>query len=632
MIIVGVTLSSCLSSVLSFSAMVTRMQNAQMTNGLRTAGATSRATATTAAAATATALRSNSNDGDTRRSAKNNKKSTVAIIGGGIAGLSCARHLQHSYDVTVYDTGRVRPGGRASSRQPNDRSKDDGENSMEYPLLSRFRFDHAAQFITSVKVTTEKQANWKTSFDQQVQDWIDQDVLLESPPNSMYVFERELETAKATPKNGATNGWNSKCLNPTPSSEENDTSKQEQQRFCYPSRGMSSLVDALVMGSTFDIKQDVWVSPSSGVRYQGPPPPQGSMAKNGIGRDSWDVRAQGRTLGKHDHLIVAHNGKCADRLMSKTPARDVHRLLRTNFNDRVPPNGGQKMTLNSIYSLTICVKGPSLLSQNLPESFVGGFVQDHPRLGLVTCQTNKYPTNTYEESSTISVASNNDESLEIWTILSTASFAKKNKAPQEFLPEDVIQNVTRLLVDSLEKDILGKIEASGVNSNADADVLGALRNQILESRLQLWGAAVPLNVWRGDPGKARSSSTDANTPDVGSAGFIHDPRFQVGVCGDWLLEASIAGAWTSGRRMAQHLIDTDHSSASKYVGFKEGNFEASQSVRQLGLASLDGPMNSGKNIQSTQSSPQGSNSSNNNKRRNNRNRNQNRSRKQTSTS
>jgi len=551
---------------------VGKVQNA----GVRKARTTG--TASVSASTSTSLLRGTSNGNDAKRTNKDryqNNKSTVAIIGGGVAGLSCAQHLQHSYDVTVYDTGRLRPGGRASSRQPNDRPKKDGGNGVEYPLLSRFRYDHAAQFITTVEPITPMEPitiNWRNDFDQQVHEWIDNDILRVSPPNSMYAFERR--TTESTINTDATSGWSAKCLNPS----ENSETQQQQQQFCYPRNGMSSLVDALVSGSTFNVEQDVWVSPSSGVKYQGPPASQGSTAKNGIAKDSWSVRAQGQTLGKHDHLIVAHNGKCADRLMSKTPAKGVHRLLRTNFNDRVPVNGGDKMTLNSIYSLTVCLKGPSLLSQNLPEAFVGGFVQNHPRLGLVTCQTNKYPTTTYRDG-------NDDESIEVWTILSTAPFAKKNKAPQEFLPEDVVQKVTQLLLDSLENDILCPgVEKDGGGKNGGTG--GLLQNQVLESRLQLWGAGVPLNVWRGDPN--RKSENDSTH---GSAGFVHDPRYQVGVCGDWLLEASIAGAWTSGRRMAQRLIDTDHSSTEKCVGFKKGNFEASSSVRQLGLASLDGPMN-----------------------------------------
>ena len=109
MIILGVTLSSRFNSVLSFSSMAIRtQQHAKTTTGLRTLPSL---------ATTSTALRGKTSDEDARRSVKNNgnnnlgkqKKSTVAIIGGGIAGLSCARHLQHSYDVTVVSANQFVP-------------------------------------------------------------------------------------------------------------------------------------------------------------------------------------------------------------------------------------------------------------------------------------------------------------------------------------------------------------------------------------------------------------------------------------------------------------------------------------------------------------------------------------------
>jgi hypothetical protein len=490
-----------------------------------------------------------------------------------------------------YDTGRLRPGGRASSRQSNDPSKDDknSNTNADFPILSRFRFDHAAQFITSTSTATSSSSSapsWRTDFDQQVENWVDQGILRTAPPDSIYVFKKK--------KNSKPPICEALCLNPAAakSTTVDDIDKQ-QQNFYYPHEGMSSLVGALTSGNAFQVKQDVWVSPSSGVKYQGPPAPLGCTSENTKATDNWNVRALGKTIGKHDHLIVAHNGKCADRLMSKTPAKDVHNLLRVNFNDRVPANGGQKMTLNSLYSLTLCLKGPSILSQSLQksESFIAGFVQDHPRLGLVTCQTNKYPTTTYNKDNDDDDDDSNNNNFEVWTIISTAQFAKKYKAPQENLPEDVIENVTKLLVDSLQEDIIGN------NNNNSDGTTTTLQSQVVESRLQLWGAAVPLNVWRGDP-----SNDDKKSDDSGSSGFIYDPRYQVGVCGDWLLEPSIAGAWTSGRQLAQHLIDAssdkdenENSSKSESVGFPKGYFEASQAVKKLGIAALDGPIQNNDN-------------------------------------
>ena len=220
-------------------------------------------------------------------------------------------------------------------------------------------------------------------------------------------------------------------------------------------------------------------------------------------------------------VSVAMIGKCADRIMSQTPAKDLHSLLRVNFSPSVPKWGGKKMTLNSIYSLTIAIPASGSLSKALPkERFVCGFVQNEPTLRFLSCQSRKYPQ-----------AAGSDDNVEVWTILSSATFAKNYKAPQEFLPDETVTSVTSLLLQGVERSL--KLDT------------GSLENSVMESRLQLWGAAVPLNVWSSQSIPGEGDGVD---------GFVYDAEYGVGVCGDWLLEPSIAGAWESGRRLAQHMI------------------------------------------------------------------------------
>lgn len=104
-------------------------------------------------------------------------------------------------------------------------------------------------------------------------------------------------------------------------------------------------------GQSFRILQDVWVSPSNGVRYIGPN--SEDDYEGGCTRPFWELWNGKKSFGKYDRLVIAHNGKCADRIMSRTPAKSFHSLLRTLFASYVPSWGGNQMTLNMIQS-SIC--------------------------------------------------------------------------------------------------------------------------------------------------------------------------------------------------------------------------------------------------------------------------------------
>jgi len=61
----------------------------------------------------------------------------------------------------------------------------------------------------------------------------------------------------------------------------------------------------------------------------------------------------------------------------------------------------------------------------------------------------------------------------------------------------------------------------------------------IETKAQLWGAAVPMNVMVTGEGREH--------------GYIWDHERKVGVCGDWLSSPSIEGAVTSGIQLADAI-------------------------------------------------------------------------------
>jgi hypothetical protein len=302
---------------------------------------------------------------------KKKKPLSIAILGGGISGLSCASQLlsrhkqQHSsfdLEVTLFDTGRLRPGGRCSSRlvgdkppvvknrtsgvtpiprpqqrracdndagllldsnndstqnqdgvvtptpeniqkalRANDNLADQQSNNNRARVLNSMGpIDHAAQIISVPKLSNEKSCSagdgGMGQFQKQIEEWLEGGVLESFPEGSVCELLNDCRT----------NQLRMEAL---------------QGEMYYGKGGMGNI--PLVMrdycltfngfgesytGQSFRIAQDLWVSPSNGVKYIGKKNDDDSNDDEGE-TQQWELRAGSKSLGKYNKLIIAHNGK-----------------------------------------------------------------------------------------------------------------------------------------------------------------------------------------------------------------------------------------------------------------------------------------------------------------------------------
>ena len=282
-------------------------------------------------------------------------------------------------------------------------------------------------------------------------------------------------------------------------------------------RGIASVAQALSDG--LDIQRPVWVSRMERCADQ-----------------TWKLYHYDAFLGTFDAVVIAHNGKCADRLVSTANVPRIHELLKVFFGPSLTATAlprMRRMQLCSLWVLTMAVAG------RIPVDFDGAFVADGGVLAWMSSTSKK-----------LGQQSSPGSSHESWTLVSTREFGANNKVPQENIPRDKAEEVVNSLTREMER-ICGLPAGSIVP---------------VEPKVQLWGAAVPLNRH--------------------SAPFVLDGAAGVGICGDWFTPhpdvhgPSIESAYLSGRGLADALAGgsgplVDH-------GFEPTHFFEDCSAHPLG--------------------------------------------------
>ncbi|KXZ45236.1 hypothetical protein GPECTOR_57g526 [Gonium pectorale] len=345
---------------------------------------------------------------------------TVAIIGGGMSGLMCARELASlGIRSTVFDTGKHGVGGRMASRASGGDSLRSGSGVAGRPAgpLGGLLFDHAAQFFT---VTDPR-------FQAVVDRWL--------AAGLVRTWDGPVGTLRVGGDGGGGGGRGGKFapLPPAPA------------RY-VGSRGMRPLAESLA--SELEA---------------------GGLVEAVEGR-GWELHGEGRSQGVYDAVVIAHNGKCANRLVGPTGAPLVAEQL-------------MRLRLNAVWALMVAFDGP------VPAPFEGAFVQGSPVLSWAGNNTAKLQLR------------HTPAAAECWTLFSTNAYGQANKVPQEAIPAEVADKVSREMLEAF--------------------------------RAALWGAALPLN-----------------TPGVPC---ILDPDSRVGVCGDWLSGGSLQSAAVSGMELARQI-------------------------------------------------------------------------------
>ncbi|GAB5030614.1 fad nad-binding oxidoreductase family protein [Nannochloropsis oceanica] len=314
----------------------------------------------------------------------------VAVIGAGISGLACSRELKaQGMDVLLFDTGRLAPGGRCSSKTV---VIDGGKTNV--------LFDHSAQFL-SAPISPSPPSSPSATWDKWVREMEAQGILREWDSKSIGILERG---GKFIPRASTT----------TP----------PQPRALVSPQGMRAIPTYLAQGLHID--RPKWVSKAKWI-------PQ----TDGTG-GFWDLWHYQEQLDAFEYLVIAHNGKCAARLAKSAgeALAPVARLLETKFGASIRGgNTPRYMQLCSLFVLMVVLDEPVSLPGR--ERFEGAFVEGVSELSWVAEQGGKMGQD---------LGGGTEGGRAAWVLVSSPGFAEQHKVPQENIPEDKAAEVTRLML------------------------------------------------------------------------------------------------------------------------------------------------------------------------------------------
>lgn len=408
------------------------------------------------------------------------KDPVVAIIGGGLSGLCCARRLaQLGIKSVIFDTGEHGVGGRMATRRSDDESIRDSWMTRELAGAGLF-FDHAAQCFT---VTDPR-------FKELVDEWVQEGLT------------QRWQGVVGTLSKGR--------FIPLP--ESSPPLFVGSQGMRELARNMlSNLVSKYSNRELVKVVRPMWVSQA-----------KADLTKEG----GWKLTGNRRPQGTYDALVIAHNGKCANRLVGDIGAPFVARQLMS-------------LRLSAVWVMMVAFPQP------LPTSIEGAFVEGDPVLSWVANNTAK-----------LGLSHPGWPHLQCWTLVSTNTYGQRNKVPQEAIPPEVHDKVSREMLQALARLL------------SPAPGTAATLPQPVFVKSQLWGAALPINSPKVD--------------------CIWDAASRVGVCGDWLQGASLQAAAVSGCALAERIAMTRGQDTEALGSCSLGLKEPCQDIKNPDLGEFPG--------------------------------------------